>query len=202
MGLKIQIPGVGERLQRLFRLQGRVRPELEEFILPVVTVGDVSRAAEPPVRRRASVAFALSAVAGERPTLRLRAPADAILVLTGMHLWPGAAAGIDMGWQVGAEANNLLGHYMDTRLRALPGQSAQLPVAGLFGGTSAVAVTPVSWRGYAQANIDTFYEFDNVVVGPSAQGAAVGAQSTLTIQLTTNAQTLNGSLQWDEYPLV
>lgn len=42
MAQQIQSPTIGSRLQRLLGLQGRVRPYLEESIIPTINVGDVA----------------------------------------------------------------------------------------------------------------------------------------------------------------
>lgn len=63
MSKQIQTPEVGSALQSLFKLVGRVRPQLEEYVMPVVLVGDVG-AASPPAVRRIYRAGGLTAAAG------------------------------------------------------------------------------------------------------------------------------------------
>jgi len=54
MAWPIQTPTLGSRLQALFRLQGRVRPRLDETIIPVVLTGDVQFPTDPEYQRLAS----------------------------------------------------------------------------------------------------------------------------------------------------
>lgn len=42
MSQPVQTPTIGSRLQRLLSLQGRVRPYLEESIIPTISVGDLA----------------------------------------------------------------------------------------------------------------------------------------------------------------
>lgn len=85
MSQPIQDPGVGTALQRFFRLVGRVRPSLEEYVIPVVSVGDISQNSEPAVSRLCIAQEFTGSVAPDFPTFRIEAQAGTVVRLR--KLW-------------------------------------------------------------------------------------------------------------------
>lgn len=74
MSQPIQRPDVSARLQDLFRLVGRVRPSLEEYIIPTVQVADLGMAAAPPIRRTGHWGGLTAGVAAEYTALQIVNP--------------------------------------------------------------------------------------------------------------------------------
>jgi len=88
MAKRIQNPGVGQLLQGLFDLQGRVQPQLDEIIVPTVQLGDLGRGSAPPVVRAVSHQCVMLAVAGEFAGARLEVPGNTLLKITAIHVSP------------------------------------------------------------------------------------------------------------------
>lgn len=87
MTLEIQNPRAGQALTDAFDLRGRVRPELEEFIVPVVTVGSLDMGLPPAVQRSVTYYAAQSAVAGKRFVFQLAVPPGVITVIKRLLLF-------------------------------------------------------------------------------------------------------------------
>lgn len=104
MPKQIQEPGVGQELTRLFGLLGRVRPALDEVIVPVVQVAELGQGS-PPGRTNA---FALwvsiaAGAAGEFSYLRMDVPAGTVVQLlrvrvdTSVYCYVGETYGAGVG---------------------------------------------------------------------------------------------------------
>lgn len=203
MAQPIQDPTVGVVLQGLFKLQGRVRPALEEFIIPTVQVADISQGARPATRRRAVAGIAQAAVAGQVFQARFEIPGGMIAVIRRINLssttgamnirfnFPGNAASIAALAGVSAKA------FTDGRL--LPGapSGAQQPAGVLTFGTNAAALatTQAVFRLFATQELVIYPDW---VVGtghPQLVGFLEFESNTANAQVA-------GSVEWDEYPIV
>lgn len=79
MSTPIQRPDVGEALRQYFRLVGRVRPTLEEYVVPVVSVGDLAQGGAPAASAQASFSIVKTAGgAGNYSGFRLEVPGGMI----------------------------------------------------------------------------------------------------------------------------
>lgn len=87
MTFEIQNPRAGQTLTEAFDLRGRVRPELEEYIVPVVTVGSLDMGLPPAIQRTVTYYAAQGAVSGERFVFQLAVPPGIIAVIKRMILY-------------------------------------------------------------------------------------------------------------------
>ena len=75
MPKNINNPTVGRALTRLFNLQGRVQPSLDEIVLPVVQVANIAQEAPPSPKARCAALLTTAATgAGENYDLVLQVP--------------------------------------------------------------------------------------------------------------------------------
>lgn len=86
MPTKIQRPGVAEALTRAFGIVGRMRPALDEVIVPTVSIGDLSRGGPPPAARQSVSSFTAAAVPTEKLFWRLDVPPNMIAVIEAITL--------------------------------------------------------------------------------------------------------------------
>lgn len=137
MAEPIQNPRVAQALQSAFNIVGRLRPQLEEFVVPTVLLGDLGQNQPPYVSRHA--VFNVSAAAGgvgNRFTARFEVPAGALARVDRIHLqssvnpnnlrvhFPGNAA------TIAAQATVSPKRYADGRL--LPGSATPSAPASVF----------------------------------------------------------------------
>ena len=81
MTLEIQTPRAGQALTDAFDLKGRVRPELEEYVVPVVNVADLSAGAPPAIQRTATAYFSKDAISGQRACFQFIVPGGTLAVI-------------------------------------------------------------------------------------------------------------------------
>lgn len=92
MAKTIQNPDVAQQLQKLFGLVGRVRPALDDVVVPVVQVGDLSAGGNPPFVRRAAASHGIAAVPAEYPSWKFEIPAGIGALITKVYAeGPGTA---------------------------------------------------------------------------------------------------------------
>ena len=195
MSSVIQDPRVGQLLQNVFGLQGRMEFYLENGIVPTLTVGDLGRGAQPPVVRRATAAFRQAAVAAERFTARFEIPGNMIALITKMNIVP--ATGVvrsrakfsSVGAALASTASKSL---TDGRLIEV----GQAPAGVLTFGTRATSITD-EWRGVADNTGGLTYE-PGWVIG-SGKADQFGF---FEFQVETTNLEVFGSLEWIEYQLV
>lgn len=205
MAKEINNPYVGEILTRAFNLQGRVRPLLEEFIIPTVSLGDLSEGTAPPIGRRATCFITQAAVAGERWIGRFESIAGVICVMRRIFL--ASSAGGNFSWAPRGNAATLgaLGtvaakSFADGRILAgNPNGSAQQP-SGVFTHDTAVAgiAGVVGQRDITVTGFDMLIQGSGWVVG-TGHPALVGF---LEMQIAANNSLVEGYLEWDEFALV
>ena len=197
MAIPIQVPTVGAALQRLFRLQGRVKPALEEFILPVVKIADLSRSEPPPLTRGATARFFRAAVALEFGTFRFEIPGEMIAHVRALYLTPNGSAGsfrFHFGSTIPAPSGTAQKSFTDLRLLQL-GQS---PAGVLTFGTQVAVLTPLQFQVAAEDLLTYKLEPDSWIVGSGVPGVF----SFLEGQFSVLNTAINVSMLWDEYPIV
>ena len=196
MGQRIQRPFLGASLTELLRLTGSVKLELESFVLPVITVADLSEGSTPPIIRAASSQATIAAVVGERATLRFEVPPSVIcrvdrlwvLHTTGMNVvasfeTPGAA-----------QATPALRDFTDQRL--LFGQ-AQEPAAFFTHGTQVAGITPTAWTARATADGTEYFPNNWIIGSGNADDFAF-----MEIQGVSANQAMTLSISWTEFQIV
>lgn len=193
MAQPIQTPGVGAALQRLFRLQGRVRPSLEEFVIPTVQVADLSQGSVPPVRRHAVSFFNQPGVAGQSATWRLEVPPSVLARIDRIYVTPAAAGPMfaNFGSTIAVPAGNAANEFSDARVRA----NGELP-AGLVTFGTQVAILAGTWRVDVAANEVT-------EIRPRAWliGGLFDAFDFLEMQFFQANTAVTVAMEWEEYQI-
>lgn len=196
MSQPIQVADIGSALQYLFRLQGRVRPALEEFIVPTVLVGDVSQSSPPFVSRRATAQYFINATVGEKATMLFRAPANTLAVLHRIRAMADTTKGhliANFGQTISDPAGVNTTELTDSRQRALSGQA----VCSFLAGTQVAALPSASFRRPLVA--DTPVDID---LTPGWAVGGLGVPDAVELQFTTANVQLVGTFEWTEYVLV
>lgn len=117
MGLTIQDPSAGSKLQRLFKLVGRVQPSLEQYIYPVVLLEDLSQPGHADEIAGGSTNIAAGG-AGTYGVITLVNPADSralVLIDKLMINHPGATANFSIRIAYDAPVRTAYCYYRDTR---------------------------------------------------------------------------------------
>lgn len=199
MPKQIQNPLVGQALQYAFGLQGRVDPALDEIVIPVVSVGDLSRGGPPGISRAASAAFSQAAVVGEFAVARFEVPGNVVARIDRLVVRSSAAAAtlvVTYGSTFPTPANTAQKNLKDGRLR----EANQVPAGVLTFGTQ--VPTPfaptTSERYFLASNVLTVLELPGAVVG----SGLAGQFGFLEFGLITNNVQLDATLHWTEFTLV
>jgi len=203
MAQPIQDPTVGSALQRLFNLQGRVRPALEEFIIPTVQVAALEGHAPPPVTGLASCTAYVAATAGEYATLRFEVPGGILAELLEINVTAAADGSLSLANRgnaatVAGLAGTATKGYLDGRL--LPGSTFQGNPAGVLTyGTQAALIIGTPWIVRLQNGVPrTFALPRGLVLGTGVSGA----YGFLELQFNVaNAALTRCSLIWREYAI-
>jgi len=193
----IQEPGVGQALQAAFNLQGRVRPVLEEYIVPTVMIADFSaQASGVPLARSAAARLTVGATIGEMATMRFEMPAGMLAKIVRFHAFPSADGNLAFSFSsAGApQAVPFIADFLDGRLVQL----GQTPVAGATGGTQIGTIAPISLMYRAQNAIGGLtLEPEHWVVGSGVPGQFGFFEAQLT---NVNSQ-CQFAMEWIEYPV-
>lgn len=207
MALQINNPLVGQLLQRAFQLQGRVAPRLEEFIIPTISLGDLSESFPPDVVRHATLEFSEAAESGERFVGRFETVPSTIAVITRLVLKCSVATAEFSCSFVGnaatllALANTADKSFTDGRLLAGAPTGAQAPASVFTHGTQVGGLAGFQFR-QAFSPLDSgsilILEPKNWVIGTSG-GSLFGFWE---MQVALSNAVVNGSIEWDEYALV
>jgi len=198
MAQPIQDPTVGMALQALFKLQGRVRPALEEFVLPTVVVASIAENSPPAAAGAAVLRFAQGAVAGEYGTWRFEVPGGSFAEVTRLTGQIGANGFIRLHFPGNAATIGPLAHtankgFIDGRIINARGQ----PASVLTYSTQAAALGSYEWVYPVTAN-QTF-SID------MPQGLIVGTGDESTFGFlegqfsAVNTAIYSMSLWWREY---
>lgn len=196
--MRIQSPDVATRVRNFFGIKGKYRPEVEEFIVPTIQVGDLSVPGLPPITRHASVGFDVGAVVGEYFTFRLLAPEGVLCVITDLNLVPalaGAGSHIRASFVTLAGLAPAAAGFTDHRLTSGQRFPIEVPAAQAAVGTFVMPIAPIIWRTILTDNEDNHIEPKGWVIGTGKPG--VGA--SLMIQSAALNLRIHGSVQWDEY---
>ena len=197
MALPIQDGGlIATRLQKLLGIQGRVRVNLEEFILPTIQVADLGRGALPPERRHVSARFDQAAVIAESCVVRLEAIPSTILVVTDIHITPIGNTGFLLGnftSTIAAPPNIAIKQFTDNRLT----QDQEKPAGVLAFGTQNANLGIIPWMAQLEADIDNHFQPEGWVVGSGVPGQF----GFLELQVNIANTRAIGSIEWDEYQL-
>jgi len=139
MPVPIQTPKVTAAIHEFFNIVGRYRPQVDETVVPVVTVGDVSNDTAPIIRRAADGIF-IASVAGEFPTWRFEVPAGVFATVESIWLPDSPGAGdviIRFGSSFAAPATvSTRVQFMDGRLR----ERGETPAGRIAFGTQIAAL--------------------------------------------------------------
>lgn len=192
MALQIQRPEIWANLQRLFRIVGKGKLELEQNVIPVVQVGDVSLGQLPPVVRSCSAAATIVPVAGELATVRFEVPGGVLAQIRRLHVWASGDCSFTGSFSSAgsAQAGTGLSSYIDGRLLQL----GQGPAGLLTFGTQVAAIAPIQFVARvptAQAHI---FEFEHLVVGSGTPDQFGFAE----FQIDAANTTMVFNIEWDE----
>lgn len=200
MGLPINDPSVGAALQELFGLQGRVRPVLEESIIPTVQVADLSEGSRPARIRHASAHFDVGANAVEHFVARLEAPPSVLMELTSFRLAPLSAGEVQVffGSSIPVPSTFASKAYTDQRVRDTKSGGTQSPGGLLTIGTQVASLGTVQWGIFLNA--------DNLLYEYSPKGWFVGSLAPagfgfIEFSFGSNNVRVRGSMEWTEYQI-
>lgn len=196
--LKIQNPLVGSALQRLFGLQGRVSPHLEESVIPTVLVGDISQGGTPDVRRAAISGSTGAAVAAEFTMAELQVPVGTLVKIEAFTVWAAAecTALVSFANQAVALVGVPARTFTDRRLFPME------PVGVWRIGTSVAAISPRQGAFRVFASSLLRIEPKGWLIGglPANLVGSQGGGGFFTVQLNlANTAGIFGC-EWTEYP--
>jgi len=163
MGQPINVPFVGAALQRLFGLKGRVSPSLEEFIVPMVVVGDVSQGSAPDVSRACVHQCIQAPVAGQRFRARLEIPGGLLCKVDTIYVRCDTPGFFEVQFVnvSGAQAATAAKAFTDGRLLA----EGQLPASVLTFGTQAANLVTEEFGTFISADPVTIIKPKNWIIG-------------------------------------
>ena len=176
MTLEIQNNRAGAALTDAFDLKGRVRVELEEFIVPTVLIADISHTAPPGIQRTASAYFSQIAVLGQRACFQFIVPGGTLAVIKRIQFY-GIVSATD-AWFIlfsaenaalGKPANQATMSFTDGRLQ----QTGASPSCELWSGTK-VSTLNADWAIPQFAPITATYNSAECVYEPNG-GWVVGS---------------------------
>ena len=199
MGLQIQDGGlIATRLQSFLRLTGRVAPELEAFVLPMIVVGDLSAGGLPPIRRHVSIDFTIAGVVNERALWSMEAPPGVVGLITNMHVIPAAQNVLTVNFSSTITAtdvpDNEVGVFTDNRLRF--GERLEEPAIVIQAGTRGAVLV-----GHWSKTMPTSPQVGIEPVGWLC-GSGVPVQfGFLEFGMSAANDTTQVTMEWDEFQL-
>lgn len=200
MSFRIQTPQVGTQLQAIFRLNGRVNPELEEFIVPTIQVADLAIAFAPPERRHVSARSGAGAVSGERFVFRLECPPGMLIDVRRLWMSPNGTAGRVLinftGPPSSSPSNSSTAAFTDGRLS----QRSETPAGIILMDTQVGNITSGSQFiddvPTAPANWD--YRPTGWILGSGVSAVSTFMEGNFTVDNLA----VDFAMEWDEYPVV
>jgi hypothetical protein len=201
MAQDIQTPNVGSLLSEFFRLVGTVRPQLEEMVLPTVSIGDLSGSSPPVRRRHASAQGAQVAAAGQNAFFELAMlDPNTLAVVTDIYASSSSATdglfvASSSGIVTGAGITTHTARYTDQRVRGSAAPGYLFRSQSLAGGP--IANNLVQMRFPLTTALLHIKPEGLVLLGAAAPSLAGG----LTICQEDVAETLLMTIEWDEYQL-
>jgi len=206
MTLEIQNPRAGAALTDAFDLKGRVRPELEEFIVPTVTVADVSQSSPPGIQRTATAYFSQAAVGGQRACFQMIVPGGTLARIRRVSFFSADSLSQPDAWfllfsaetaALGKPAVQATSSFTDGRLQ----QTGVVPSAQVWFGTkvstlSADWALPLFYQDQTTGASSNSYEpTAGWVVGSGVAGVASYLEGAF--DEVNEAQT--AVLEWEEF---
>ncbi|GMR14273.1 MAG: hypothetical protein BMS9Abin29_2518 [Gemmatimonadota bacterium] len=202
MAKEIGTPLPGDILTRAFQVKGRVRPMLEEFIIPTVLLGDLSQAFGPSIGRGAIAHISIGATVGELFTGRFESIGGTICVIKRIFLQSSTAnQNLRFGFRgnaatIVALATTPAKTFTDGRLLAGAPWGAQTPSGVLTTGTQIAAL------GTQQGQIRM--PADGILLENLGWVVGTGDPALLgffEFQVSIANATVLGFFEWDEYPV-
>lgn len=192
----IQNPVVGQLLQRAFNLQGRVRPALDEIIVPTVSLGELAPGSAPPITRAATARFSQAAVVGERFVARFEVPGNVIAVINALSIQASTAGPVfvHFGSSIAAGATTAQKSYADGRLI----DQGETPAAVLTYDTQVGNLATIDWGVSGNPTTGQRFEPRGWVVGTGRRDQF----GFLEFNYGTDNLTVGGALEWTEYAIV
>lgn len=192
MPARVNNPRAADQLRREFQIMGdRLNVTLDDVVVPVAVVADLSAGGAIPLVRRCYARFSQAAIALEYGTWRLETPPGIMAIITRI-LIKSAADGLAIahfGSTIVAPANLAATQYMDGRLREQLGME---PAARLAYGTQvAVLAAPIN---YVVARTTPGQE--NYMEWPF--GRDDGYYDFVEFQNHTLNQAISVAMEWDE----
>jgi len=202
MAQPIQDPTVGAALQALFGLQGRVRPYLEEYVIPTVRIADLSQGATPAISRHAIARISAAAVAGQQFIARLEIIPNVIAVIRRLVLEPDADTKLLLAFpgnaaNLGPQATTADKGFTDGRILAGSAGGAQSPAGVLTFGTGGGPYGTQQGELQLFAAVANVYEPTGWVVGTGRPDLF----GFLEMHAVSANVGLVGQIEWDEYTL-
>jgi len=166
MTLEVQTNRPSAALTDAFDLKGRVRVELEEFIVPTVLIADVSQSSPPAVQRTATSYFSQPAVGGQRACFQMIVPGGTLARIRRISFFADSSLAAADAWfllfsaesaALGKPANQATMSFTDGRLQ----QTGVTPSSQVWFGTKVSTLT-ADWA------LPMFY-VDNALGSASAE---------------------------------
>lgn len=197
MAIPIQDGGlIASRLQALLKIQGRLRPELEEFVIPTIQVADLAAGGAPPITRHAVARCFQAAVPAERFVARLDVPPSVLVEVRRFICNPttgGNLLDIRFGSTFSAPGNFGISQFYDTRI------SNTDPATVLAFGTQVAAISNPSWRAQIEAGGQLIYEPPR---GSWLVGGNLSAFGFLEFAWNALNEAMDSFVvEWDEYQI-
>ncbi len=205
MTYEIQNSRASAALTDAFDLKGRVRPELEEFIVPVVSVGDLAAGSPPAIQRTATAYFSQIAVSGQRACFQFIVPGGTVAVIKRVQFY-GIVSATDAWFllfsaasaALGKPANQATMSFTDGRLQ----QTGVEPSCQLWSGTK-VSTLNADWAIPQFAPIDATYSSAECVYQPTSGwvvgSGKLGVSSYLEGAFDGTNMAQAGVLEWEEF---
>jgi hypothetical protein len=196
MAKDIGDPTVGAALQALFRLQGRVKIGMEEFVIPTVQVADLSVSAAPALAAGAAAQLSVVGVAAQRTTWRFEIPGSMFAQVLAFNIFMLAGTRFNVAFTAAGPGHaGIAGKALtDGRLT----QRGLEPAGVMTGGATAAAPIGAQWRTELAANEERRFEPKHWIVGSGLE-AQFGF-----IEFQAGTANIGGtlSIEWAEYPNV
>lgn len=196
MPARVNNPNAAEALRREYTVQGdRLNLQIDDVVVPVCVVGDLTASGGIPTVRRAYAQFLQVAVVAEYPVWRLEVPSGFIAVVRRVHIVSasGGQARVHWGADFAVAPPNIAANtqLMDGRLRA---ERGFWPGAALVFGTQ----IPQMAVPYYNVPADTGLGIENIVEWLC--GRTDGLYDFIEFQFPVLNNQVSVMMEWDEYP--
>ena len=206
MTLEIQNPRAGQALTDAFDLKGRVRPELEEYVVPVCNVADLTAGAPPAVQRTATAYFSQAAVGGQRACFQMIVPGGTLARIRRVSFFSADSLAQPDAWfllfsaqsaALGKPASQANTSFTDGRLQ----QTGVVPSAQVWFGTKVSTLTadwalPLFYQDQTTGASSNSYEpTAGWVVGSGVAGVSSYLEGAF--DEVNEAQTV--VIEWEEF---